>query len=187
MPVQEQEKLSASNGLGNGNAGKSSMVTSGIAGGVIGGLTAVGFFYLLYQSGINPIGKIWDFWIQAGTIAGSIYYYWKKKGSIYLHLWEGLIIGFLSTIVFASVYSLAVYLSVKYGDPGLMSGYINESLENAVQLREQTVDKFGIEAYQKMIDGIPLTTYEDVGWGELIRRMGVSLFMVPVIAMILRK
>ncbi len=184
MPVQVQISKPATN---KANTSNSSMIKTGLIGGVLGGVAAVVFFYLLYQSGINPIGKIWDFWIQAGAITGSIYYFWKKKGTPQLHLWEGLIIGSVCTLVYAFVYSFAVYLSLKHLDTALMTGYIEESLEKAALLKGQTVDKFGVEAYQQMIEGIPNTTIEDVGWGELVRRLGISLFMVPIIAMILRK
>jgi hypothetical protein len=186
-----REEMTDNNGVDTqGTQHKSSqgsMLKTGWLGGIAGGLAGTVFFVLLYQAGVNPIGKIWDFWIQAGVIAGSIYVYWKNKGAPQLHLWEGLIIGFVSTIVYACVYSIAVFIAVKYVDSGLMAGYIAESLEMAVQLKGQTIDKFGEEAYQNMLDGIPQTSLESIGWGELIRRIGISLFMVPIIAMILRK
>lgn len=164
------------------------MIKISVISGLLGGIACFLFFYILYLSGFNPLGtKLWDIWIPALTVIAAMYFYRRQQPDGGLHLWEGLIIGFLSYTILAAISGFSIYLFLKHLEPQLMEFYLQESRELMVQGKEFLTQKLGEEAYQQRFDQLNDLTYADMGWDEFWKKMLISFFMVPIVSMILRK
>ena len=157
--------------------------------GLITGLLALAFFLGLYAIGIVPLGnnKVMDMGIHVIMIAGVCWYYRKKIGNGYLHLWEALTLGYVVNTVAAFVNGWLIYLFITYVDPSVFTNYLAEMGTLLEQGREDLVKNIGNAEYLKMFASIQAMDPSEIITDEISKKTVMAIIPILIISLIFRK
>lgn len=157
--------------------------------GVITGLSAFAFFLCLYFLGILPLGnnKMMDFGIYVILIAACCWYYRKKVGNGFMHLWEALTIGYVVNCVGALINGWLIYLFITFVDPSIFTNYIAEMLSLLNEGKEQLVAEIKEPDFLKMYQSIQAMEPSELISDEVSKKMVLGIIPILIIALIFRK
>ena len=121
--------------------------------GFITGLLAFAYFLGLYALGFTPLRNIRtpDFGIHIIIICYACWYFRKKYGMGWLHLWEGLTIGYVINMTAAFVTGWLIYFFVIFINPQVFTDYLNDMQQLLVDRKTQLVEQIGEEEFQILI------------------------------------
>lgn len=157
--------------------------------GLATGLMAFLFFLALYFVGVMPLGnkRALDFGIYIIMMAAACWYYRRKIGNGYMHLWEGLTICYVLNSVGAFVAGWLVYLFVAYIDPDLFARYLLEMKQLLLDGKAELVKNIGEAEFQKMLKGILETEPAELITDELSKKTIMAVLPILIISLVFRK
>lgn len=157
--------------------------------GLITGLLAFAFFLGLYAMGIVPLGnnKVLDMGIHVIMIAGACWYFRKRIGNGYLHLWEALTIGYVVNTIAAFINGWLIYLFITYIDPSVFTNYLAEMGSLLEQGREDLVKNIGNAEYLKMFASIQAMDSSEIITDEISKKTVMAIIPILIISLIFRK
>ncbi len=153
------------------------------------GLLVFAFFLGLYAMGIVPLGnnKVMDIGIHIILIAGACWYYRKKVGNGFLHLWEALTIGYVVNTVGALIAGWLIYFFVTYVDPAVFTAYVAQMQDLMMQGKAELVKNIGEAEFQKMYKGVGDMATSELITDEVGKKTVMAIIPILVISLILRK
>ncbi|QRR02206.1 DUF4199 domain-containing protein [Dyadobacter sandarakinus] len=155
----------------------------------VAGIAAFLFFLALYLLGIPPLGSghIFDAGIYIILVASACWYYRRKYGNGFLHLWEGLTMGYFITMVAAMINGWLIYLFVSYVDYSVFTEYIQAGLavlaEGRTTNTKYLTDKEYLDLYNSIKNNKPSILISN----EITQRLLVMIIPILVISLIFRK
>ncbi|OJV20998.1 MAG: hypothetical protein BGO21_08905 [Dyadobacter sp. 50-39] len=153
------------------------------------GLLVFAFFLGLYAMGIVPLGnnKVMDIGIHIILVAGACWYYRKKVGNGFLHLWEALTIGYVVNTVGALIAGWLIYFFVTYIDPAVFTAYVAQMQDLMMQGKAELVKNIGEAEFQKMYKGVGDMATSELITDEVGKKTVMAIIPILVISLILRK
>lgn len=153
------------------------------------GLMAFLFFLGLYAIGVIPLGnkKVLDMGIFIIMMVAACWYYRRKIGNGYMHLWEGLTICYVVNTVGAFVVGWLIYLFVAFIDPELFAKYLLEMKQLLLNGKAELVKNIGEAEFQKMLKGVSETKPEELITDELSKKTIMAVLPILIISLIFRK
>lgn len=153
------------------------------------GILVFVFFLGLYAMDIVPLGnnKVLDIGIHVILIAGACWYYRKKAGNGFLHLWEALTIGYVVNTVGALIAGWLIYFFVTYIDPSVFTAYITQMKDLMLQGKAELVKNIGEAEFQKMYQGVGEMATSEIIMDEVGKKTVMAIIPILVISLILRK
>jgi hypothetical protein len=147
------------------------------------------FFIGLYLMGIVPLGnnKVMDFGIHVILIAGACWYYRKKVGNGFLHLWEALTIGYVVNTIGALIAGWLIYFFVTFIDPAVFTNYIAEMKTLMLEGKGQLVKNIGEAEFLKMFNGVSAMKSSELIMDEVSKKTVMAIIPILVISLIFRK
>jgi hypothetical protein len=157
--------------------------------GLATGLVAFLFFLGLYWIGVMPLGnkKALDFGIFVIMMAAACWYYRRKIGHGYMHMWEGLTICYVVNSVGAFVLGWLIYLFLVYIDPGVFTAYLADMKQLLLDGRAELVKNIGEAEFQKMLVSIGETKPGELITDELSKKTIMAVLPILIISLIFRK
>lgn len=157
--------------------------------GLVLGILVFAFFLGLYAMGIVPLGnnKVLDLGIHIILIAGACWYYRKKVGNGFLHLWEALTIGYVVNTVGALVSGWLIYFFVTYIDPSVFTEYIAQMKGLMLEGKAELVKNIGEAEFRKMYNGVGEMKTSGIITDEVGKKTVMAIIPILVISLILRK
>ncbi|SDM62797.1 Protein of unknown function [Catalinimonas alkaloidigena] len=157
--------------------------------GLAGGVACIVYYLLLPLFCINP------FWtaregrviIILAMLVGGMILFRRNQPDGRMHLWEGLFMGGISWSLLTALSAMGLYLIAQYIAPDLLENYIQLSLERLESMREQHVEKLGVESFEAMQQGIRALRAGGVVRDEVVKNAIYGFFLIPLISMIFRK
>lgn len=158
--------------------------------GIIGGIGAAIFcflyIFLLYQLGLNPFGryKYLYFGFYGIFFAGTMWYFRDKQNGYRLKGIEGILIGFTLNSVSSLIYSLLVFILLKFIDSSrsILSIYKKEAIamiDNTKEMMKERLseDEFNeqFEAFQQQYDAL-----KDLSINDLVLDQGIGMLVTGV-------
>jgi len=157
--------------------------------GLITGILAFAFFLGLYAIGIVPLGnnKVMDMGIHVIMIAGACWYFRKKVGSGFMHLWEALTIGYVVNTVGAFINGWLIYLFITYIDPAVFTNYLQEMGTLLMSGKDELVKNIGNTEFLKMYASIQAMEPSEVITDEISKKTVMAIIPILIISLIFRK
>lgn len=157
--------------------------------GVATGGMAFLFFLALYFIGVMPLGnkRALDFGIYLIMMVSACWYYRKKIGGGYLHLWEGLTVGYVVTAVGAFVSGWLVYLFITFIDPGVFASYLAEMKDLLIQGKPELVRNIGAAEFLRMLNNVAETHPGDLITDELSKKTVMAVLPILIISLLFRR
>jgi hypothetical protein len=157
--------------------------------GLATGLLVFVFFLALYLMGIVPLGnnKILDFGVHIILIAGACWYYRKKVGNGFLHLWEALTIGYVVNTIGALIAGWLIYFFVTYIDPSVFTNYLGEMKTLMLAGKGELVKNIGEAEFAKMYNGVGNMERSEIIMDEVSKKTVMAIIPILVISLIFRK
>lgn len=159
--------------------------------GIIGSLFTILLFLILYYFGQHPllIPAILDFRIILFPIilVFSIRAFKEQYNNGILHFWQGMSVG-LTCIVFISLSMLLfILLFGEMIEKSFLSEYIQQSIQNINEVKENLVESIGEEVLQKSLEILPTTTIFDLALDYFLKSLPYGIFLTIIISLILRR
>jgi hypothetical protein len=157
--------------------------------GLATGLLVFVFFLGLYLMDIVPLGnnKILDFGIHIILIAGACWYYRKKVGNGFLHLWEAITIGYGVNTIGALIAGWLIYFFVTYIDPSVFTDYLGEMKTLMLAGKTELVKNIGEAEFLKMYNGVGSMDRSEIIMDEVSKKTVMAIIPILVISLIFRK
>jgi hypothetical protein len=157
--------------------------------GLATGLLVFVFFLGLYTIGIVPLGnnKVLDFGIHVILIAVACWYYRKKVGNGFLHLWEALTIGYVVNTIGALVAGWLIYFFVTYADPSVFTDYISQMRSLMLEGKTELVKNIGEAEFAKMFNGVGSMQRSEIIMDEVSKKTLMGIIPILIISLIFRK
>ncbi|KAA0991173.1 DUF4199 domain-containing protein [Dyadobacter aurulentus] len=157
--------------------------------GLATGILVFIFFIGLYLLGIIPLGnnKVMDFGIHIIMIAGACWYFRKKVGNGFLHLWEALTIGYVVNTIGALIAGWLIYFFVTYIDPAVFTGYIAEMKALMMEGKAELVKNIGEAEFLKMYNGVGSMQTSEIIMDEVSKKTVMGIIPILIISLIFRK
>jgi hypothetical protein len=157
--------------------------------GLATGLLSFLFFLGLYWVGVMPLGnkKALDFGIFVIMMAATCWYYRRKIGNGYMHMWEGLTICYVVNSVGAFVLGWLIYLFIEYVDPELFVRYLFEMEQLLMNGKVELLKNIGEADFQQMLREVRLTKPGELITDELSKKTLMGVLPILIISLIFRK
>lgn len=157
--------------------------------GLVTGILVFVFFLSLYLIGTIPLGnnKILDFGIHIIMIAGACWYYRKKVGNGFLHLWEALTIGYVVNTIGALIAGWLIYFFVTYVDPSVFTDYLAQMKTLMLDGKTELVKNIGEAEFLKMYNGVGSMERSEIIMDEVSKKTVMAIIPILVISLIFRK
>lgn len=157
--------------------------------GVLTGLLTFGYFLGLYALGITPLGNIRtpDFGIHIITICYACWYYRKNIGLGWMHLWEGLTIGYVINMTAAFLTGWLIYFFVVYYDPGVFTAYLDDMQELLSSRKSQLVEQIGEAEFQNLLAKVRENTPSTLITDEISKKFMIGIIPILLISMFFRR
>ena len=153
------------------------------------GVMAFLFFLALYFIGVMPLGnkRALDFGIYLIMMIAACWYYRKKIGNGYMHLWEGLTACYVVNTVGAFISGWLVYLFITYIDPGVFASYLVEMKQLLVQGKAELVKNIGEAEFKIMLKNVADTHPGDLITDELSKKTVMAVLPILIISLLFRR
>jgi hypothetical protein len=153
------------------------------------GLMAFLFFLGLYLLGVMPLGnkKSMDFGIFLIMMVAVCWYYRKRVGKGYMHLWEALTLCYVVNTVGAFVLGWLIYLFVTFVDPSLFESYLADMRQLLVGGKAELVKNIGEAEFQAMLKSVGQTQPGELITDEISKKTIMAVLPILIISLIFRK
>lgn len=157
--------------------------------GLATGLMAFLFFLGLYFIGVMPLGnkKVLDFGIFIIMMVAACWYYRKRIGQGYMHLWEALTVCYVVNTAGAFVLGWLIYLFVTFIDPDLFASYLADMRQLLITTKAELVKNIGEAEYQSMYKEVSETHPGELITDELSKKTIMAVLPILIISLIFRK
>lgn len=159
------------------------------AGLVIGAAFLAFFFTVEFLADANPLSPVryLDYGLQLLALVFVFWYIKNGRDRGRFHFWEGLFVGFVSSIVAGVVQAAVLYPYLAYVAPETLKEYIDWSVNMATLMKPDTVKQFGEKGFQDLIVALHATSPADIATDIMIKRVVGSVIIVPLVAALMRK
>jgi hypothetical protein len=156
---------------------------------MLAGLLCFAYFLILYSVGIMPLGnhKVLDFGFQIIMMTAAVWYYRKRIGHGFLHLWEALTICYVVNTVGALLTAWLIYLFLKYIDPSVFTHYLDEMRQLLVSTKIRLRESLSQAEYLSLLKGIDRITLETLVGDEISKKTVLAVLPVLVISLLFRR
>ncbi|HTF81785.1 MAG TPA: DUF4199 domain-containing protein [Cytophagales bacterium] len=121
-------------------------------------------------------GHLVDIVIIICCIIGAIYFYKKYLNDGYLHLWQGLLIGFWTLLVAINLVSLFQYVYLEYINPALLDQYKAYMIKDFA-IKKQAIAKEGsLDDAKRKLEGFMKAQTADV----IIHQIFIKFLPFPI-------
>lgn len=157
--------------------------------GLITGLLTFAYFLGLYALDVNPLGNIRtpDFGIHIITICYACWYFRKKIGLGWMHLWEGLTIGYVLNMTAAFLTGWLVYLFVTIIDPQIFTDYLNNMEHLLLDGKEKLVEQIGEEEFGVLLSNVKDTDPSTLISDEISKKFVIGIIPILLISLFFRR
>lgn len=157
--------------------------------GLLTGLLAFGYFLGLYALDVAPLGNVRtpDFGIHVILICFACWYYRKKFGEGWMHLWEGLTIGYVINMVAAFVTGWLIYFFVVYYDPAVFQNYLNDMQQLLTDKKSELVEQIGEAEFNNLMGKVKENTPETLITDEISKKFMLGIIPILLISLFFRK
>lgn len=157
--------------------------------GVITGLCAFVFFLFLYFVGLAPLSniRVLDMGVFVILISGANWYYRKKAGNGFMHLWEALTIGYVVICIAAIINGWLIYLFVTYVDPSVFTDYISNSLHLLTEGRKTQLSYLSQSEFMDVYRKTQLDKPSILITDEISKKLLIGVIPILIISLIFRK
>jgi len=157
--------------------------------GLITGLLAFGYFLGLYALGFTPLGNIRtpDFGIHIITICYACWHYRKKYGQGWLHLWEGLTMGYVINMTAAFITGWLIYFFVTYINPQVFVDYTQEMVQLLMDGKDQLLENIGEEEFNKLINEVKANQPATLITDEISKKFFLGIIPILLISLFFRR
>ncbi len=157
--------------------------------GLLTGLLAFGYFLGLYWLDVTPLGNIRvpDFGIHLIMMGFACWYYRRKIGHGFLHLWEALTICYVVNMVAAFITGWLIYFFITFEDPQIYTDYLANLRELMLEGKEQLVANIGEPEFEKLLAGVANNKPADVISDEISKKFLLGIIPILIISLIFRK
>lgn len=149
------------------------------------------FCTALYTGSIPFVnGHLVDIVIVILAIVGAIYFYKKFLNSDFLHLWQGVVLGFWTLLVAVNLISLFHYVYLEFINPELLTQY-KAYMINDFNLKKEAIVKEGsLGEAQEKLKGFMQARSVDVVIHQIVLKFlpfPITIFSVFFASLALRK
>lgn len=159
--------------------------------GLAGGLVSFSYFLLLYARGADALGNLKMLDLISSSllfVIVSIWYYRRMVRKGFLHLWEGLAVGFLTNLIGAVLSASCVALFISFVDPAILTSHIAALERLLLDNKAVYVKQGGEQGYAAQLKNLVTITAGTMFWDELIRKVFlIGIFPVFITSIFLRK
>ena len=156
--------------------------------GAVGGVLAIVSFLVFHYMGLPP-GSLLSF-LAAVIVVGMFTFLpmkdFKSSNGAGFRFYHGMTLGFISYLTIATVFSIFYILFIEVVEPDYLNTKITFLRDSHVAQREQKVAEFGIEVYERQLDGMQDISVSADVLSEFAKRLFIGLFLAPVFSIILR-
>jgi hypothetical protein len=152
--------------------------------GVLAGVTAFGLILLLYISGVNPLGNFsWiTFWVPILFITLAIKNHRDNNQNGYIKYGEGLWLGILLSLVYASLYAMLMFMFGSFVAPEI----VDVQREETIIALEPMKDAMP-ELYDRLYDEVLKLSITSIATSEFFNKAIWGTILSLVIAAILKR
>lgn len=157
--------------------------------GVAGGVLAIVAFLVFHYIGLPPGSLI----SMIGTliVVGMFTFLPMKdfKSNINngeFRFYHGMTIAFISYLTIAAVYGILYWIFIELIEPDYLSNKILSIRESLIDQKEQMADDFGLEEYQRQLNGLDAISVSSEIISEFAKRLFFGLFLAPIFSIVLR-
>jgi hypothetical protein len=158
----------------------------GLVGGVIGSIVIAGLYLMGRHPFLLPV--VFDFRIILYGV--FIFFSLKELRDYYLQgmlfFWQGMIGSYVFITTSALIGSIFTWSFSKWNANFLLS-YIEKLQAELISYREEIVTSVGVEAYNRQLKLLPLTSPLNLATDYFLKSMIIGLFLAIIITAILRK
>lgn len=157
--------------------------------GILTGLLAFGYFLALYLIGVSPLGNIRtpDFGIHIIMVCYACWYYRKNYGQGWLHLWEGLTIGYVINMVAAFITGWLIYFFVVYYDPQVFVNYLNDMQNLLTGRKAELVEQIGEEEFRVLLTKVKENEPSTLITDEISKKFMLGIIPILLVSLFFRK
>jgi hypothetical protein len=157
--------------------------------GLLTGLLTFCYFLGLYALGITPLGNIRtpDFGIHVITICYACWYYRKHIGNGWLHLWEGLTIGYVINMTAAFITGWLIYFFVMYYDPTVFTTYLEDMKALLSGKKAELVEQIGEAEFQNLLSKVGENTPSTLITDEISKKFMLGILPILLISLFFRR
>lgn len=143
-------------------------------------------YFAIKASGENPLASPvhgLDIVIMIVCIVFSVWFFRVYFNKGFLHLWQGMFVGF-GVLVFSLVfYAVFLNLVLSNTDNGVMVGYLDALKTNMESNKKLVLENMSEEQFRNNIDMMLKSTPGDVVFHDIFQKMMASAFL-PVFAVL---
>lgn len=156
--------------------------------GVAAGGLCFAFFVALHLLGIVPVEtkRFLDFGFYIIMMAGCCWYYRKKIGNGYLHLWQGISIGYLIVIVGSLLTGFLVYVFYSFND-GAFALYLDATRDLLLSQKTEYAKRLGEVEFQRDVLSVATIKPSGLIFNELKNKFFLAIIPILVISLLFRK
>lgn len=157
--------------------------------GLAGGCMAMVAFLVFHYIGIKP-GSLISF-LAAILVTGMFAFLPMKdfKSNVNkkeFRFYHGMTIGFISYLTIATVFSLFYLVFIEILEPNFLNEKVAYLRELQITQREAKVEEFGLEAYERQLNGLDSISLSSDVLSEFAKRLFIGIFLTPIFSVVLR-
>ncbi len=158
--------------------GNRRILKTGIIFGLVGLLASIFNFYSSIWTNSVPFinGHLVDIVILVAVIVGGIYFYKNFLNNGYLHLWQGVILGFWILLVCVNLIALFQYIYLEFINPEMLNIYKQAMKSDLLLKSEELKKQEGFADAQKKLQNFLLSKPNDV----VIHQVFLKFFPFPI-------
>lgn len=157
--------------------------------GLLTGLLSFGYFLGLYALDISPLGNVRtpDFGIHIIMICYACWYYRKNVGEGWMHLWEGLTIGYVVNMTAAFITGWMIYFFVVYYNPDVFNNYLTEMQQLLLGKKTELVEQIGEDEFQTLMSKVKENTPSTLITDEISKKFMLGIIPILLISLFFRR
>jgi Protein of unknown function (DUF4199) len=157
--------------------------------GLATGLICFAYFLILVALDVPPLGnfKSFDLGFHLILITAAVWYYRSTVGQGRLHLWEGLTIGYIVSMVGAFVTGWLIYGFITQIRPDVFTNYLADSRALVLRGKVDMVKKLGEAQFQSVLAGVGQIKPEDLITDEILKKFILAVLTVLPISLLFRR
>lgn len=149
------------------------------------------FFSTLFTGSIPLVnGHLVDIVIIVLAIVGAVYFYKQYLNQGYLHLWQGVILGFWTLLVAVNLISFFQYIYLAFIDPALLDQYKAYMVKDFELKKEAIAQQGSLQEAQDKLKGFMKATPSDVVIHQVVLKFlpfPITIFSIFFASLALRK
>ncbi|GAA4447037.1 hypothetical protein GCM10023091_41290 [Ravibacter arvi] len=157
--------------------------------GLLTGVLAFFYFLGLYLLNVSPLGNVRtpDFGIHIILVCYACWHYRKKYGQGWMHLWEGLTIGYVINMTAAFVTGWLIYLFVSYIDPQVFQNYLQEMQDLLLSKKTELVEQIGEEEFGVLLNKVKENQPSTLITDEISKKFMLGIIPILLISLFFRR